>query len=280
MRKLVIVLIAFTLFLTPLILAENQTNSTINETNFEENITSLNIPTLYYCPQSDGYVGEISDDEIHDSGSTGMGDSLEIYCRDNVIRLCLSWEPCPWRGDIDSNNDATCSGDYGDSPMAFSANENGIDIMKLIGTGSERIEKIYCNSEAYDYSRGWDVFLKESDSEPPSSSGSSTGSSSSSGGGDWGCNNGCKHEGSCVPFGYRLIKDNIEKYCDISGNLIDQKVVNTSCQNDFECLSGQCGNGICYNIQEQVNQIESKVDEGNSLLNKIANFLKSLFGFE
>jgi len=28
---------------------------------------------LYYCPQSDGYVGEIPDENIHDNGLLGGG---------------------------------------------------------------------------------------------------------------------------------------------------------------------------------------------------------------
>jgi uncharacterized membrane protein YgcG len=126
---------------------------------------------------------------------------------------------------------------------------------------------------------------------PPSSSSSSTGggddgvggssgsggSSSSSGGGGWGCTSECKHNDSCIPFGYRLIVDDENVYCDISHELELQKPDNSSCQNSFECLSGQCTNGVCINLQEEVANVGSKVEEGNSILEEIIGFLKKLF---
>jgi hypothetical protein len=112
---------------------------------------------MYYCPQTDGYVGQIPDENIHDNGPLGGGDSLEIYCRKNIIRLCLSKEPCPWREDIYSKDKATCYEDYGNSPMAFSANEEGINIAKVIGTGDKRIENIFCNKEFEKFSPAWNI---------------------------------------------------------------------------------------------------------------------------
>lgn len=91
---------------------------------------------------------------------------------------------------------------------------------------------------------------------------------------DTGCSNGCYYNNSCIPFGYRLSdKNNESVYCDLSKELISQKGENASCQNDFECLSGQCSEGNCINLQK-------KLEETNNALQRIINFLKNFFGFE
>jgi len=71
--------------------------------------------------------------------------------------LCLSKEPCPWRDDISSNDKATCYGDYGNSPMAFSANAEGINIKQILETGDKRIENIYCNKNFERFSPAWNI---------------------------------------------------------------------------------------------------------------------------
>ncbi len=44
-----------------------------------------------------GQVATIPDDCMDDRGTTGVADSLEIYCFNNKARFCLSGEACPWR---------------------------------------------------------------------------------------------------------------------------------------------------------------------------------------
>ena len=86
--------------------------------------------------------------------------------------------------------------------------------------------------------------------------------------------NGCKFQESCIPFGYKLKNEQKKSvYCDISKDLKLQKEQNISCQNNFECLSGQCSEGACINLQKTL-------EENNSLLQKIIDFLKELFGFK
>jgi hypothetical protein len=112
-----------------------------------------------------------------------------------------------------------------------------------------------------------------SDDYDSSNEGRESSSSSGTGKGS-GCTNGCSYNSSCIPFGYRLSNENNESvYCDLSKELISQKVENSSCQNDFECLSGQCSDGKCINLQKTL-------EETNGSLQKIINFLKQLFGFE
>ena len=242
MKKLPILIILTVLFIHAI------SAETLNDSN-----------DVYYCPQSDGYVGEIPDNNIHDSGMNGGGDSLEVYCRNNVIRLCLSEEPCPWRSDIFSNDESTCSGNYGNSPMAFSANEIGINLAALIGTGNQRIENIYCDGIS------WSVEFSEANENPPENNPAYPINQNI-------CN-GCEFQDSCVPFGYRLENQNESVYCDLSKVLKLQKEQNVSCQNEFECLSGQCSDGKCINLQKTL-------EETNSTLAKIINFLKEFFGFE
>ncbi len=242
--------------------ASASSSSSENSSETENENPGVISEGLYYCPQGDGYVGEIADEHIHDSGRNGAGDSLEVYCRNNTIRLCLSEEPCPWRNDILSNDDITCSGNYGNSPMAFSADETGINIAALVGTGNQKIENIYCNGIS------WSVEFSEinenspeNNYEPPTENNNQN------------VCNGCEFQGNCVPFGYRLENQNQSVYCDLSKTLKPQKEQDVSCQNDFECLSGQCSEGKCINLQKTL-------EETNSTLQKIINFLKEFFGFE
>jgi hypothetical protein len=295
MKKLLTILISIALVLVPIILAESSVNDSLNssndslnltiQNNSEDNSSIINVEEnnetpqeinqknsndLYYCPQNDGYVGEIADENMHDSGLNGAGDSLEIYCRNNIIRLCLSEEPCPWRNSISSNDQSTCNGNYGNSPMAFSANEKGINIAELVGTGSQKIENIYCNSKDNGYSPGWNAEISgtnENNEENHNGSGANANATQS------GCYSGCLYQASCIPFGYRLKNEQNESvYCDISKEFKLQKRDNSSCQNDFECLSNQCVEGTCINLQKTL-------EETNTALQKIIDFLKKLFGF-
>jgi hypothetical protein len=58
---------------------------------------------------SNALVLDVPDDCINDTGITAVGDSLEVYCLDNVMRFCLSGESCPWRDGTSPPTDSTCS---------------------------------------------------------------------------------------------------------------------------------------------------------------------------
>lgn len=75
---------------------------------------------------------------------------------------------------------------------------------------------------------------------------------------------GCFIDTSCAPYGYRMIKDGIEYYCDLSSEILKQREMGDSCQNNYECKSNECSNGKCISTY--------------SLLESILNWLKSLFG--
>ena len=55
----------------------------------------------WYC-ENDGYIGDVADGKIHDNGKGGCCQSLQIFCRNNILRTCLSKEPCPARCNVES----------------------------------------------------------------------------------------------------------------------------------------------------------------------------------
>jgi len=84
--------------------------------------------------------------------------------------------------------------------------------------------------------------------------------------------NGCSLDNTCVPFGTRTLTDGKPVYCDIDNNFDKQKPDNETCQNNYECASNSCSNGVCINIQAQL-------EAQKSILQKIYDFLKSIFSF-
>ena len=208
-----------------------------------------------YCPQEDGFVGEVPDENMHDAGPNGGGDTLEIYCRENVVRLCLSEEDCAWREDIESKDESTCMAAYESEPMATSANEEGINIAEILGIGNARIEEIYCNDGEDGYFPGWEADYGEWDDEDE----------------DPVCDvTTCTYDEQCLPFGHRVFTENNEsKYCEFR-ELKIQKEDGEFCQNNYECFSNMCNSGECVNLEE-------RMDETENLLYKIIDLIKNLF---
>jgi len=85
------------------------------------------------------------------------------------------------------------------------------------------------------------------------------------------CTTGCNVDGKCIPYGQRLLSDGQNSYCGLSGNLETQKLEEASCQNNYECVNNQCSSGQCTDISK-------KLEETTSLLEKILDFFKRLFG--
>lgn len=78
---------------------------------------------------------------------------------------------------------------------------------------------------------------------------------------------GCKSEGEKqIPYGFRLVKDDSAQYCDMDGSFKEQKELDASCQNGFECQSNQCSSGKCLDLEQQM-------QETRSLLEKILAWL-------
>jgi len=74
------------------------------------------------------------------------------------------------------------------------------------------------------------------------------------------CNTGCLGvNNSCIIFGTRANGT----YCDISKTFINQKELNTACENNYECKSNDCKDGKCVSTY--------------SLLERILNFFKGIF---
>ena len=126
----------------------------------------------------------------------------------------------------------------------------------------------------------------------------------------------CWSENSCHSQGY--IKDGkycSEKAIRISSSIyhsgfVNQSETGQSCIQGYECKTGVCSNNICINLTEQQNQLEllnsdfiklsqenvrlqqnlenlnnsvseteQFIEENDSLVQKITNFLKNLFDF-
>lgn len=75
---------------------------------------------------------------------------------------------------------------------------------------------------------------------------------------------GCEVFGTCVAQGRRFSIDKTSSYCSITREVLPQKEVGKSCQEDYECLSNECGNGKCISTY--------------GLLQRIWNFIKRIFG--
>lgn len=80
---------------------------------------------------------------------------------------------------------------------------------------------------------------------------------------------GCKVDNNCLDIGFRMVSENIPKYCDVDSTLYPQKDKYASCQNNFECLSNQCSNSKCIDLSSQL-------EETQGLLQKILDWIKGL----
>ena len=70
---------------------------------------------------------------------------------------------------------------------------------------------------------------------------------------------GCELEGKCIPYGFRkkvTIYNNqqgdYKLYCDIDGELENQKPDWQECDNSYECDSNQCSGGECIGIIQMI----------------------------
>jgi hypothetical protein len=86
-------------------------------------------------------------------------------------------------------------------------------------------------------------------------------------------------EEECVQFGIRMIEQGKPVYCDIDKTFKSQKEKGKSCQNNYECLSNTCHDGMCQSISEKIEDIEKELKEQRGILNKLVGFFKRLFSF-
>lgn len=50
-----------------------------------------------YSCEGAGFIGFICEQYIGDGGENANDDNLEVYCQDQITRMCLTGEKCPWR---------------------------------------------------------------------------------------------------------------------------------------------------------------------------------------
>ncbi|MFQ5531447.1 MAG: LamG domain-containing protein, partial [Candidatus Nanoarchaeia archaeon] len=91
---------------------------------------------------------------------------------------------------------------------------------------------------------------------------------------------GCESNGKCIPYGTRLEQLGNSVYCDIDAGIINQKNDSVSCQNNYECLSNQCSNGVCVDIvgkvEESGRNIQQEVVSIKQDIQKEAGFMKKV----
>lgn len=85
------------------------------------------------------------------------------------------------------------------------------------------------------------------------------------------CERGCKLNDRCVSYGTRAKIENKTSYCSLDGEWKSQKEDDEPCQNNYECRTNFCSEGRCYNIK-------GELQETQSLLQKILDFFRKLFG--
>ena len=81
---------------------------------------------------------------------------------------------------------------------------------------------------------------------------------------------GCFLDKTCINFGIRAMQDGKPAYCDIDKELKAQRSENQECQNNYECISNQCSNGKCIDLEKQLRETQST-------LNRIMEWLKNIF---
>ena len=83
------------------------------------------------------------------------------------------------------------------------------------------------------------------------------------------CTVGCVSGTNCLPFGARFVDaDGETAYCGFDKQVEAQKDNDAGCQNNYECKSNLCSDAKCVALAEKL-----------GLLDRIAAFLKKLFGF-
>jgi hypothetical protein len=87
------------------------------------------------------------------------------------------------------------------------------------------------------------------------------------------CNGCITEQDSCAPFWTKLTVDEIAIYCDIDSEWKQQKELEESCQNNFECISNQCINGICEDVVKQL-------EEAQGFIDKLIALIKNIFGVD
>ncbi|MBT6774611.1 hypothetical protein HOA91_04530 [Candidatus Woesearchaeota archaeon] len=87
-----------------------------------------------------------------------------------------------------------------------------------------------------------------------------------------GCS-GCESDGKCLPFGTRKVVKGTDSFCDLEERWAAQSSLDASCQNDYECLTNECSNGVCSDLAKEL-------EETQNLLQEVLDYVKQFFGVE
>ena len=85
------------------------------------------------------------------------------------------------------------------------------------------------------------------------------------------CESGCMLEEQCVPIGFRAQINDTTMYCSVTNEFVAQAERGLACQNDFECTTNQCLDGVCKSISEEL-------EETRGLLTRIVSWFSNIFG--
>ena len=83
--------------------------------------------------------------------------------------------------------------------------------------------------------------------------------------------NGCFNNEICLPFGTRLLSNDLPSYCSINQKIVTQLGVDEPCMNSYECKTNQCASNVCIDLKQEI-------AETRGLLQKILDWLSQLFG--
>ncbi len=93
------------------------------------------------------------------------------------------------------------------------------------------------------------------------------------------CNGCVGGNGTCLQAGTRLLLESDAfptsgdaYYCDSDTKFKLQKKDGETCQNNFECTTNTCSDGVCINLQAQIK-------ETRNILQQLIDWLTSIFGF-
>ncbi len=81
--------------------------------------------------------------------------------------------------------------------------------------------------------------------------------------------NGCEADNNCYPYGTRIEGS----FCGLNNEWDEQKPLEEDCDNNYECSSNQCINGVC-------DDVVGKLEEAESLIQQLINYIKDLFGID
>ena len=65
---------------------------------------------------------------------------------------------------------------------------------------------------------------------------------------------GCTYLGKCVDHGFRITESGIARYCNTNDEFTAQKSDNSTCQNNYECISNQCSDSTCVSLIKEIRE--------------------------